>query len=166
MEKELNVMRVHPIWKEAALTIAARVKSDGFGFVIDHESLYEMLESKMPRSFSLWKDVRKGQFEFLEKVEELKRECLLEHKILLYNVRGHGYQALKPDEQVTIGWERQHDKVRKHLRKSLEILSNVNTELLSDDGQKNRDRNIGRTVFIMSAANKRKIPVIERKKIA
>jgi hypothetical protein len=42
----------------------------------------------------------------------------------------------------------------------------VDVAQLSDQGQQNRDRNIQRTVFIMTAANKRKIPSVERKKIA
>lgn len=161
----MDETRIHPIWKEAALSIVGRIVRDGYGFIIEMSELYDMLEAKKPRSHSFWKDVKKSQFDFLEKVEELKRELLHEHNVCLYNVRGKGYQALPPDEQVTKGWERQHDKVRKHLRKSLDILANVDIKQLSDDGARNRDRNTNRTVFIMSAANKRRIPVIERKKI-
>jgi hypothetical protein len=157
---------MHPVWKEAALDLSRRVESDGYGFLVSMDELYAMLDAKMPRAMSFWKDVKRHQFDFLEKVEELKRELLHEHNICFYNVRGKGYQALPPDEQVSKGWERQHEKVRKHLRKSLDILANVDTRQLSADGQKNRDRNINRTVFIMSAANKRKIPTVERKKIA
>lgn len=158
--------RMHPIWKEFAHVIAQRVSSDGYGFIIEMDELYGMLEAKRPFAHSLWKDVKKNAFDFLEKVESLKRECLHEHSICLYNVRGKGYQVLPPDDQVSKRWERQHEKVRKHLRKSLDILANVDASQLSDQGLKNRDRNIQRTVFIMSAANKRKIPVVERKKIA
>lgn len=158
--------RIHPIWKEAALAIKARVVVEGYGFILSHDELYDMLETKKPRGHSFWKDVRKSQFEFLEKVEELKRECLHAHKIHLYNLRGQGYRVQLPDDQVTLGYERQYEKVRKHLRKSLDILSNVDVAQLSDQGARNRDRNLCRSVFILSAANKRKIPQLERKKIA
>lgn len=158
--------RLHPIWKEAAKAIAARVSRDGYGFLISMEEIHEMLETRQARPLSLWKDVRKDMFDFLEKVEELKRECLHQHRILLFNQRGQGYQVLTPDDQVTKGWERQHEKVRKHLRKSLDVVVNTDSSALSEQGQKNRDRNIQRTVFIMSAADKRRIPAVERKKIA
>jgi hypothetical protein len=159
----MDETRIHPIWKEAAMAIAARVAREGYGFTIDLDELYAALETKRPRAHSFWKDVKKSQFDFLEKVEELKRECLHKHNLYLHNVRGRGYKVLAPDDQVTIGWERQHDKARKHLRKSLDVLANVAVAALSDAGQKNRDRNINRTVFIMAAANKRKIPAVEKK---
>jgi hypothetical protein len=80
------------------------------------DELHEMLETKAAKPLAFWKDVKKGMFDFLEKVEELKRECLHEHNICLFNLRSRGYQVLPPDDQVTKGWERQHEKVRKHLR--------------------------------------------------
>lgn len=162
----MDETRLHPIWKEAAVKIAQRVQSEGYGFLIEMDELHSVLEVKTAKDHTPWVDAKRSQFDFLEKVEELKKICLHEHNICLDNERGRGYRVLTPDDQVTKGWERRYEKVRKHIRKAIDVLVNVDQKQLTASGSNDRDRNLNRTVFIMSAANKRKIPVIERKKIA
>lgn len=158
----MDSMRIHPIWKEVAGSIATRVEVDGYGFMIDHKELFEMLEIEEPKTII---DAKKQSLEVLKKVEELRSCLLYDYNIYLYNEFNKGYVVLKPDDQVTKGYDRQFDKARKKIHKAIDILNYVNHDLLSQDGVKQRDMNLSRSVFVLSAFRKRRIPDIKQKAI-
>ena len=158
-----NETRVHPIWKEVALDIVARIETEGYGFMIEHKDLFDMLEIKEPKTIS---EAMKQRLEILEKVENVKSELLYNHNVLLFNEFNKGYKILNPDDQVTKGYDRQFDKARKKIHKAIDVLNYVNHELLSQSGTDQRDRNLAKSVFVLSAFNKRRIPEMKRKAIA
>jgi hypothetical protein len=158
-----NETRVHPIWKEVALDIVARIETEGYGFMIEHKDLFDMLEIKEPKTIN---EAMKQRLEILEKVENVKSELLYNHNVLLFNEFNKGYKILNPDDQVTKGYDRQFDKARKKIHKAIDVLNYVNHELLSQSGTDQRDRNLGKAVFVLSAFNKRRIPEMKRKAIS
>jgi hypothetical protein len=156
-----NETRVHPIWKEVALEIVARIETESYGFIIEHKDLFEMLDIKEPKTIS---EAMKQRLEILDKVENLKSELLYNHNVLLFNEFNKGYKILNPDDQVTKGYDRQFDKARKKIHKAIDVLNYVNHELLSQSGTDQRDRNLGKAVFVLSAFNKRRIPEVPKHK--
>jgi hypothetical protein len=158
-----NETRIQPIWKEVALEIVGRIESEGYGFMIDHKELFKLLEIEDPTTIA---EAMRQRLDILKKVEELRSCLLYDHNVLLFNEFNKGYVVLNPDEQVTKGYERQFDKARKKIHKAIDVLNYVNHELLSQSGVEQRDRNLGKAVFVLSAFNKRRIPDMKRKAIA
>jgi hypothetical protein len=151
----MDATRIHPIWKEVANTIVSRIGVEGYGFLIEHQELLDMLEIKEPTTIS---EAMKQRLEILKKVEELKNDLLYEHNLLLYNEFNRGYVVLEPDQQVTKGYERQFDKARKKIHKAIDVLTHVSHDMLSQSAKEQRDRNLSKSVFVLSAFNKRKLP--------
>ncbi len=158
-----NETRIHPIWKEVALSIVNRVDSEGYGFVITHKELFDMLEIKEPQTIP---EAMKQRLDILSKVEDLRTCLLYDHNILLYNEFNRGYVPLEPNQQVTKGYDRQFDKARKKIHKAIDVLNYVNHELLTQSGIEQRDRNLNKAVFVLSAFNKRRLPENKKKMIA
>lgn len=158
--------RIHPIWKEAAGTIADRVEANGYGFLITWEEMNELLELRERKIGMTPKEMDAIEFDKLDKVVSLSQELLDEHNIFIKNDRKKGYWVLDPDRQVTEGWEKEISRAKKHLHQSLKILNNVDLDKLTSDGAAARDRNLNKTVFVIAASNKRKLPEVKRQQIA
>ena len=158
--------RIHPIWKEAAEKIVERVESTGYGFLITWEELNEILELRERKVGMTPREMDTIEFDKLDKVVSLSQTLLEDHQILIKNDRNKGYWVLDPDTQVTEGWEKEIGKAKRHLHQSLKILNNVDFEKLSSKGVEARDRNLNKTVFVISASNKRKLPEIQGRQIA
>lgn len=159
-----NETRSHPIWHEVAEIIVKRVEENGYGFLLTWEELTELLEFSEFKQGMNQKEFEKVQFDRMKKIENLKDELLEENNIMLFNDRNKGYIVLEPDVQVDDGWKREVDRWRKHLRKALKILNHVDFEKLSEKGNIIRDRNLNKTVFVLAASNKRKIPEFQKQK--
>ena len=164
----MNETRKHPIWREVAETIAARVDEQGYDFLIEMDEIKQLLEIREFVTGMDKKQFNAIQFDCLTKIEGLKNELLYNHKICLQNDRKRGYIVLSPDQQVSDAFAHYWRQMRCKLRKAMDVLVNVENDLLTNAGQKNRDRNLSRSVFMLRAANKRKIPAIEvtKKRIA
>jgi hypothetical protein len=153
-----NETRSHPIWHEVAGIIAQRVEENGYGFLLTWEELSELLEFTKFQQGMNQKEFEQIQFDRMKKIENLKDELLEENNILLFNDRNKGYIVLEPDVQVDDGWKREVTRWKKHLHKALKILNHVDFDKLSDAGVKTRDRHLNKTVFVLSASNRRNIP--------
>lgn len=160
-----NVLKLHPIWKEVAKNISARVAAEGYGFLLTWKHLREVLEIGEYEIGMNVREIERISIDKLSKIEGLRDELLFEHCIWMENERSKGYRILSPDDQVTRGYNRIWRRVRKSLKKAIDVLVHVNSDLLSDKGTLDRDRNLNRTVFVMKAANKRKIPEMKRKQL-
>lgn len=156
----MNETRVHPIWKEVAERISGRVQDEGYGLLIPHDELFKMLEIEDPTTIQ---QAMKQRLEILKKVEELRNTLLYDHNLLLHNEFNKGYCILAPDDQVGKGYDRYFDKAKKKIRKAIDVLNHVNHELLSDSGVVTRDRNLNKSVFVLAAFNRSKLPDIDKR---
>ena len=103
------------------------------GDVITHEWLQWALDIPEPRSID---DMRRVQWLLLDRVEQLKRTLLLEHRICLANVRGEGYMIVPPSDQARYAVQSAMQSVRRELRKGESILTHTRTELLDIDAKR------------------------------
>lgn len=157
-ESAMSDTRIHPIWKEAAEKIADRVQAEGYGFMIMWEELHRLLEIKEARDGMTKREFDAIGFDKLNKIENLSKLLLEEHRIYLKNRRNKGYQVLTPKLQATEGFDHEFGKVRKGLNKTMKVMVHIDSDLLDDDAKKLLDRNLSKVVFVMGAANKRKLP--------
>ena len=144
--------REYPVWREAASVIAGRVDAEGYGFLMSHEEIFQMLEISEPQTVE---EARRQRVDVLRRVEGLREVLLEEYQIYLHNEFARGYRVLPPDEQVTKGFKRYYMKSLKNLRRGIRVLRNVNHRLLSHDGAISRDRNLERALFVSSAFGRR-----------
>ena len=86
---------------------------------------------EMKDQHELHKCMQEYQFALLAAVESLKKHMLIEHKMLLVNVRGQGYRIVQPNEQTDAAVRAGMKQVRKGLRTTAEGLEHTNVALLS-----------------------------------
>ena len=160
MQEKQHTTR-YPEWKEARDRILSRVQLEGYGILISMQELHDYMEMKPPGTIEQYK---KYQFQWLGNVENLKDSLLEEHNICMMNSRGEGYIVCTPDDQVSKAYTKIMKKARLALRKAINTLTNVNQDLLSNEGSKIRLENMAKVAFIKQAMNKRKIELEPEKK--
>jgi len=150
-----DVIKLYPGWKEAAEQIAKKVKAEGYEIILTWEELYDLMDIKVPETATKekWKE---HEFEVLQNMENLKKLLLREYNLHLENVRGVGYQVLHPNDQVRIAPDKQLEKALAHVEKAREILTNVNQEALSFDGQQHQMRGLEKVGFYKAVMGKGK----------
>jgi hypothetical protein len=161
----MDETRTHPIWKEAAETISARVEKEGYGIIIRWEELRDMLEINGFKDGMTKREFEKAAFDQLNKVQNLKDLLLEEHKIYLKNRKNKGYQVLTPKAQVGEGFQHEFSKVRKGLNKTMKVMVHVDKDRLDDEAIRQLDRNLNKVVFVIGAANKRRVPDVFAQKL-
>jgi len=154
----MDETRTHPIWKEAAERIAARVESEGYGIMLRWEEIRDMLEINGFKDGMTKREFEAAALDQLNKVQNLKDVLLEEHKIYLKNRRNKGYQILTPTDQVNEGFAYEFGKVRKGLNKTMKVMVHIEKDLLDEGTRAVLDRNLNKVVFVIGAANKRKLP--------
>lgn len=152
----MNNIRKYPEWKNALINILARVEHEGYGIVISHAELLQMLKLSKPDTVP---DYQAFQFKRMAQIESLKNALLKEHNLCLINDRGNGYQVLHPNDQVKVASDKHLAKARKELRKATETLSHVRVDALDRDAEETRICKMIRYQFIFDAFNRRKIPL-------
>lgn len=103
------------------------------GEIITHDWLQWALDIPEPRSVD---DMRRVQWLLLDRVEQLKKTLLVEHRICLANVRGEGYMIVPPSDQARYAMQSAMQGIRRELNKGDSILTHTRTELL--DGEAKR----------------------------
>ena len=160
-----GVTKLYPGWKEATTQIVARVRKEGYGLIFSFENLFSMMDIQTPAmaTCEVW---QKHQFEVLDHIENLKRVLLEDHNICLQNVRGQGYQVLHPDDQVTVAANRLFKKAMTKVRQAVEVITHVDMEALSFDGQQQQMRQLEKAAFLHSVMSKKKIGGEEKEPLA
>jgi hypothetical protein len=148
----------HPIWLDAAEKISRKVMTDGYGFLITWEEIFKMLDIDTPENVMQKKDFERISLDRMAKTTKLREILLADYNIYLSTERNKGYVVLTPDDQVTIGYDHFYKRVRRGLKMMFRTLTCVNDSELSKKTLEQRDRSLNRTIFIMQAANKRKLP--------
>lgn len=72
----------------------------------------------------------------LRQMQDLQTALLENHKMMLAPVRGIGFSVVPPDKQTAVSLNKRGKEVRAALCKMARELSNVNSQLLTDDQRK------------------------------
>lgn len=152
---EENVTKLYPGWKEAAIKILERVERDGYGIMFSHEDLYVLMDIKVPE-VATPEEFKKHAFEVMTNTLNLSKSLLEEHNLCLHNVRGQGYQVLHPDDQVTVAADKRFRRALHHIGQAVAVLTHVDVDSLSYDGQQEQVRRLGKAAFLFSGLSKKK----------
>jgi hypothetical protein len=158
-----GITKLYPGWKEATVKIVERVSREGYGIMFSHEDLYAMMDIKVPE-MATPEVFKKHAFEVMASTLNLFKCLLEEHNLCLHNVRGQGYQVLHPDDQVTIAADKRFKRALHHIGQAVAVLTHVDVDALSFDGQQEQVRRLGKAAFLFSGLSKKK-KVAENEKL-
>jgi len=150
-----DMVKLYPGWKEAGAHIVARTEAEGYGLVFSFEELFCLMDLKWPETASL-EDWKRLSFEKLQYMENLKNLLLEEHNLCLHNIRGEGYRVLHPNDQVTVGIEKEYQKIGRLICKIVNKAVHVNQMELSFDGQQQQMRHLEKAAFLQAVMGKKK----------
>jgi hypothetical protein len=150
-----NVTKLYPGWKEAVTKIVERVEKEGYGVMFSTEALFEMMDIKVPETATP-EDWKKHSLEVMASTTNLIETLLKDHNLCLHNVRGQGYKILHPDDQVTIGADKRFKSVLHHLGKAMQVLTHVDPDKLSYEGQQQQMRRLGKAAFLVAGIKGKK----------
>jgi hypothetical protein len=159
-EQTMDELTKHPPWKEVVDVISRRVRLEGRGILFAHEELKELLKIQGPKTIEEYK---KMEFEYLDAIDNLRNELLVEENIWLENKRGLGYTVISPEEQVDKSADRFFEKARNCVKRAGSLLIYVESDLLSAESEAMRLRKMQKVAFLRAAFRKRKFPQIEEK---
>ena len=143
----------HPEWKHAAEVIVERVEAEGFGIIITHEELDELLavpavevqlDPGTKKKYHEVKSKKNHDFTRMQRISALTNYLLHEHSICIMNVRSVGYEVKDPNIQIYEATKYHMDKSRKQAAKAVDCLVNVRQDLLTQD---NRDTRIRALIY-------------------
>lgn len=103
----------------------------GDGSLIKHEwlkdkfGLKELALEDYETVSDFLKAIEIQQFAYMSLVDKLRWELLKEYKMYIRNVRGEGYEILRPQDQTQYGYDSFIDDVKKAIRVAGLIMNNV-----------------------------------------
>ena len=115
----------------------------GDGKLIAHEWLKEKfgLKKLELEDFENVSDFLKAieiqQFSYMSLVDKLRWDLLKEYKMYIRNVRGEGYEILRPEDQTQYGYDSFIDDVKKAIRIAGLIMNNVQPVDLTQQSKDN-----------------------------
>ena len=151
--------KAYPGWKNAIEKIMERVNTEGFGVLFSKKELLDYCDIKVPERATA-PEWQQHSFEVLDHIDHMVKELSEEYDICLFNVKGQGYKVLHPNDQVEKEPQKHFKKIRREISKTKRSLTNVKTELLSDDKQTLRLNMLTRVAFIRGAMNKKRLPSV------
>lgn len=105
---------------------------DKFGFKKPELSKYESVDDFL-------KAVELQQFAYMSLVDKLRWDLLKEYKMYIRNIRGEGYEILRPEDQTQYGYNSFVDDVKKAIRLAGLIMNNVQ---MVDPAQQAKDNDL------------------------
>jgi hypothetical protein len=136
--------------------IAAAMLAAGtfdYGDIIDKTWLMTQFYIEYPDRGTK-QDFEKITFEFLQNMEGFRAIMLEEHQMHLLNVRGVGYQIVKPPAQADLAMKTLKENVSKEIHKAVKTLTHINEKYLTHEDIKRRDEHQGRIAAIASFTRK------------
>lgn len=115
----------------------------GDGSLIKHEWLKEKfgLKELALEDYETVSDFLKAieiqQFAYMSLVDKLRWELLSEYKMYIRNIRGEGYEILRPEDQTQYGYDSFIDDVKKAIRVTGLIMNNVQKVDLTQQAKDN-----------------------------
>jgi hypothetical protein len=151
----MEELKAYPPWRYAFERIVKDVETDGYGRLYTHAELKQLLDMKEPTTIEEYKA---HEFDYLNNMDQIKTELLMEHNLCLDNDYGKGYRLKEPAEQITEVADAQMRKAQRAIGKATRLLTHVNEKLLDAEMAELRLRKMQRNAFIQAAFRKRKLP--------
>lgn len=115
-------------WLSSAVDLFTQERRT-YGDLLTPGWLKHALQIPEPKTIA---EVTSLQFLLLNRMDAFRDFLLLEHKIVLQNVRGEGYRVVHPREQAELAATEMLKYIRKGLEVGDKIIANVKTEALTD----------------------------------
>ena len=115
----------------------------GDGSLIKHEwlkdkfGLKELSLEDYETISAFLKAIEIQQFAYMSLVDKLRWELLSEYKMFIRNIRGEGYEILRPEDQTQYGYDSFIDDVKKAIRVAGLIMNNVQKVDLTQQAKDN-----------------------------
>ena len=115
----------------------------GDGSLIKHEwlkdkfGLKELAIEDYETVSDFLKAIEIQQFAYMSLVDKLRWELLSEYKMYIRNIRGEGYEILRPEDQTQYGYDSFIDDVKKAIRVAGLIMNNVQKVDLTQQAKDN-----------------------------
>ena len=115
----------------------------GDGGMIKHEwlkdkfGLKELALEDYETVSDFLKAIEIQQFAYMSLVDKLRWELLSEYKMYIRNIRGEGYEILRPEDQTQYGYDSFIDDVKKAIRVAGLIMNNVQKVDLTQQAKDN-----------------------------
>lgn len=133
----MTALALDPIWLQASIDA---INEFDYGDIITHEWIAAHLGVEYPTKPMTLEEYKARDFDLLRKVEGFKDELLVTHKWYLVNVRGTGYQVVKPKHQTKTAMLQMEKDLRKAVSKTLCALVHINETALSlEDARENAE---------------------------
>ena len=131
-----NTVTKLPVSRHAAETIDGQY---AFGDVVSHEELDRLLEIERPPGRMTAAEHDALKWRFLGEMDALTTTLLVEHQILLRNIRGQGYILIQPSEQTAVALADLHAQIGRALKKGANRLAFIRLDLMTEE---ERQRNV------------------------
>lgn len=121
--------------KQVAAFIAENLAYDE---VILMERFDEILGVTLPKSGEL-SQIQAAQIERMAVIDQVAKELLKSHSLMLKNVRGEGYKLVVPAQQTKVAMAEGQHKIKKELTKAVRRVTCVRTDELDSAQQRERE---------------------------
>ena len=118
-----------PGWKNAVKAIIDRVEKEGYGFTITHEDLLKLFDMKEPVDKITYQEAQEFNLKKMNYIWNLAETLRSEHRLKLFNNKGHGYEVLSPNDQITRGTKKNFKKILKDTKETEKDLKLIRSEL-------------------------------------
>lgn len=159
----MEELKAYPPWRSALERITEDVEREGYGKLYSHGELKRMMDMSEPETIAEYKA---HEFDYLNNMDHIKRELLVENNICLDNEYGRGYRVKTPSEQVTNVVDRQIRKAQCDLQKAKKLITHVNDTLLDIETSQLRNRKAAKIAFLEASFRKRKFTLPKSKEPA
>ena len=118
----------------------ARYIAENYGYdhVIGMKEFESLLGVELPTVGSL-QTIQAAQMARMTAIDQVARELLKEHSLMLQNVRAEGYRIVHPQVQVVTAVQESHRKIGKELVKAKRRVVFIRVDELSTAQQRERE---------------------------
>ncbi len=141
-----------PFWRQAV----EHFLSESFapGDIISYEWLYREFEITRPTEETPLGRAQKAELAFLGAFQSFQSALLHDHQIALTNIKGVGYQYVRPEEQTKWAEDQGDGELKKALRKRRDRLMNVPLHLLDADHRRQNADSLARLGMLAGMAHR------------
>ncbi len=149
---ELEYVKYKDYWKAAIIEL--REMGLSYGDRITHEDMYALLGIPRPKDLRSFDDIKKSQLAYVHNVECIRRELLEDDQMDMQNVRGFGYEIVKPEVQTQKAVGDLMDEIKRAMRKTAKRISYVDMSQLSAEEQRENTDARARLSFFRKSMRK------------
>lgn len=133
----MDELKRDPIWRQAALDAQTEFN---YGDIIPMAWLKKHLEISEPEGLMSPEKYQDMAFELLSKVDGFREEMLCGYKQMTVNIRGVGYQIIRPPHQTDAAMKKFQREFRRAWHQAMANLVHINESMLTlEDARRNAE---------------------------